>query len=193
MESKKWSTYLLSEVCSKITDGSHFSPKDFPHGERMIATVKDMDEYGFDVVNCKRISEEEYQDIVKNGCKPEKGDILFSKDGTMGIVQYFKGDIDIVLLSSIALLRPKSEKINGKFLTYYLKNPHTNKFIKDNFQSGSALPRIVLRDLKKLTLTIPDDTTEQSRIASILSSLDDKIELNLQINKTLEANAQAIF
>jgi type I restriction enzyme, S subunit len=188
-----WKDYSLNEVCREITDGSHFSPKEVPDGEMVIASVKDMNEYDFDLNNCKRISKKDYLELVKNGCKPNQGDILFSKDGTMGIVQHFNGNLDIVLLSSIAILRPNHDLINSKYLTYLLKNPKTNKFIIDNFKSGSALPRIVLKDLKKFRITIPVDLAEQSRIASILSSFDDKIELNLQMNKTLEAIAKAIF
>jgi len=186
-------TYLLSELCTKITDGSHFSPKVSSLGTKLIATVRDMSEYGFDLDQCKRITDEDYQELIRNGCNPKKGDVLFSKDGTIGLVQYVKEDMELVLLSSIAIFRPNENKINGKFLSYCLKNPTTKKNIKDNYKSGSALPRIVLKDFKKLELEIPQDLAKQSRIASILSSLDDRIELNLQINKTLEAIAQAIF
>lgn len=188
-----WKTYKLSELCTKITDGSHFSPNVSLVGTKMIATVRDMTEYGFHFDQCKRISDEDYQELVRNGCNPKKGDVLFSKDGTIGLVQYVKEDLDLVLLSSIAIFSPNKGKIDGQFLAYCLKNPTTKKNIKDNYKSGSAIPRIVLKDFKKLELEIPVNIATQSRIASILSSLDDKIELNLQMNKTLEAIAQAIF
>lgn len=188
-----WKTYKLSELCTKITDGSHFSPKVSSLGTKLIATVRDMSEYGFNLDQCKRITDEDYQELARNGCNPQKGDVLFSKDGTIGLVQYVKKDMELVLLSSIAIFRSNENKINGQFLSYCLKNPTTKKNIKDNYKSGSALPRIVLKDFKKLELEIPQDLANQSRIASILSSLDDKIELNLQMNKTLEAIAQAIF
>lgn len=190
---KGWKIYSLADICNRITDGTHFSPKEVIEGNRIIATVRDMTEYGFDIKDCKRISEDDYKDAVKNGCKPEEGDVLFSKDGTMGIVQFFKGNYELVLLSSIAILKPNKSLVDGKFLSYYLKNPVTNNYIKENFKSGSALPRIVLKDLKKLDLVIPENISTQTAIAQILTSLDDKIELNLQMNQTLEAMAQAIF
>lgn len=186
-------TYKLAELCTRITDGSHFSPKVSSSGTKLIATVRDMSVYGFDFDQCKKITDVDYGELVRNGCKPHKGDVLFSKDGTIGLVYFVKEELEIVLLSSIAIFHPAENKINGRFLSYCLKNPTTQKNIKDNLRSGSALPRIVLKDFKKLELTIPDDLTVQSNIASILSSIDDKIELNLQMNKTLEAIAQAIF
>lgn len=79
-----WCAGKLDEVCNKITDGSHYSPKE-SNGGRLIATVKNMRTYDFELNSCKRISEEDYQRLIKSGCTPEKGDILFSKDGTMGI------------------------------------------------------------------------------------------------------------
>lgn len=193
MEQLGWTSMLLTDLCKVITDGSHYSPKESPEGTRLIGTVKDMTEFGFELTDCKKITEEDYHKIVKNGCKPEKGDVLFSKDGTMGLVQYFKGDVDIVLLSSIAILKPDLQRVDGNFLAYALKNPLTNKYIRDNFRSGSALPRIVLKDIKKLVLNVPINLSEQAQIASIFTSIDEKIELNLKMNKTLEAIAQAIF
>ncbi len=150
-----------------------------------------MNEYGFDLDNCKTISDENFSALVNNGCKVEKGDVLFSKDGTMGIVCVPKKNIDVVLLSSIAILKPKNI-IDSYFLGYYLKSPNTQRLISSGFVSGSALPRIVLKDLKKLPL-IFTPLAEQKAIAKILSDLDVKIELNHQMNNTLEKIAQAIF
>ena len=57
----------------------------------------------------KTISFEDYDYIVKNGCKPENGDILFSKDGTIGLsFPYSQADEKIVLLSSIAIIKPNN-------------------------------------------------------------------------------------
>lgn len=44
-----WKTYKLEDICLKITDGSHFSPKEDKNGERLMASVKDMQEYGFKI------------------------------------------------------------------------------------------------------------------------------------------------
>ncbi|MCK4347393.1 MAG: restriction endonuclease subunit S, partial [Thermoplasmatales archaeon] len=186
-----WEVKSLKLICDKITDGSHFSPKEDSQGNYKIATVKDMTFLGFDLNSCKKISEEDYNTLVKTGCKVEKGHVLFSKDGTMGIVYVPKVSLDLVLLSSIAILKPKKEII-PEFLGYYLKGKKTQWIIQSSYASGSALPRIVLKDLKKLPVVIPPNT-EQKSISKILSDLDSKIELNHQMNKTLEAIAQALF
>lgn len=190
--SNNWKTYTLDEICIRITDGSHSSPKEFKNGHFQIATVKDMNDYGLYLEQCKRISDKDFDSLKNQDCVPEKGDVLFSKDGTIGKVLLFDFDYKIGVLSSIAIFRPKKELINSKYLSYYLKEQTNNNFIKDNFRSGSAIPRIILRDFKKYNLTIPD-LKEQKSIAQILSTIDDKIENNLAINKTLEEMAMALY
>ncbi len=188
----EWKEIILEKVCNKITDGSHFSPKLLSNGTRIIATVKDMGEYDFDYSKCKKISEEEYQSLLKNDCKPLKNDILFSKDGTIGKIIVFDGKMDLVILSSIAILRPNIDLVNPKFLGYYLKSYKSQNEINENYKSGSVIPRVILKDFKRFPISLPSLPT-QTAIAEILSSLDDKIELNNKINKELEDLAQTLF
>lgn len=81
----------------------------------------------------------------------------------------------------------KSDDVNVKYLYYY--------FLCNNLRyldTGSAQSQITINDLKNVELNLPDIITQQ-KTAKILSSLDDKIELNNRINKNLEEQAQAIF
>lgn len=152
---KGWRVGTLGDVCAKITDGSHFSPKE-SDGTHLIATVRDMGAYDFDLNGCKKISDEDYLKLIKNGCRPKKGDILFSKDGTMGITHLYFGHQDIVLLSSIAIIRPKNN-IYSNYIYSYLKSIVVQSLIFGGFVSGSALPRLVLKDIKKIPILIPPE------------------------------------
>lgn len=187
-----WKECKLGEVCEKITDGSHFSPKATEIGYPMFS-VKDMQEYGFDYSNCKYISAEDFKCMKKNDCVPKKGDILVAKDGSF-LKQIFecKEDKEEAILSSIAIFRPNKKIVLPNFLCYLLKTPKIYNYIASNCVSGSALPRIVLKDFKNVIIPVPPLATQQ-KIAKILSSLDDKIELNNKINDNLEQQAQAIF
>ena len=187
-----WNTYTLNDICTVITDGSHFSPREDKEGCHLIATVKDMNEYGFDLQNCKHISKEDYASLVKSGCQPEKNDVLYSKDGTIGIVQLYKGGVDIVLLSSIAILRCNTNLVSPRFLSLLLRSSKINQYVSENYKTGSALPRIVLKDFRKIEVEIPPLLIQQ-RIAEILGALDDKIELNHQMNQTIEQMTQALY
>ena len=189
---EEWKECRLGEICTKITDGSHFSPQACQTGYPMFS-VKDMLEYGFDYSNCKHISAKDFESMKNGDCVPRKGDILVAKDGSF-LKQIFecKETKKEAILSSIAMFRPNQDFITPTFLCYLLKSPKVYNYIASNCVSGSALPRIVLKDFKKVSMQVPPLPTQQ-KIAAILSSLDDKIELNNKINDNLELQAQAIF
>ena len=181
------SIYKLEEVCSVITDGSHYSPKTASQGEPMVS-VKDFTDYGFDFSSCRHISYDDYTDLQRNGCVPQIDDILIGKDGA----RYFE---DIVIyeqperpavLSSIAIIRCDPNKIEPRYLYYYFKTPYVKTNVRDNYGSGSAIPRIVLKDFKRMEIVVPG-LDIQRQIVSILKPLDEKIKLNNQINNHLAA------
>lgn len=188
----EWKEYKLKEICPVITDGSHFSPKEDPSGIPMFS-VKDMRDSGFDYSKVKRISEFDYNALIKQGCQPEIGDILIAKDGSvLKHIFRVKEKPDYVLLSSIAIVRPNNAVVDSDFLSYQLKSPTTTDTILTNFVSGSGVPRIVLKDFKEVDISLPP-LPEQQAIAEVLSSLDDKIDLLHRQNKTLEQLAETLF
>jgi type I restriction enzyme S subunit len=188
----RWKEYTLGEITHKITDGAHLSPKDYPNGKIMFS-VKDMTETGFDYSSPKTISQEDFENLIKQGCQPDIDDVLIAKDGSV-LKHIFRVTTkpDYVLLSSIAIVKPKKEIVNASFLVYTLKNPKITETILNNFVSGSGVPRIVLKDFKKVNISLPP-LSEQRAISSILSSLEDKIDLLQRQNKTLEQLAETLF
>ena len=183
----------IGDACLLVTDGSHFSPKSVEHGEYMVS-VKDFTPYGFDFDNCRQISANDYEKLKKSGCIPQYEDILIGKDGA----RYFE---DIVvyrqteqpaLLSSIAILRCNTNELLPDYLYYMMINPAFKQNVRDNYGSGSAIPRIILKDFKRMPISYPSIKVQQ-RIISILRGIDAKIELNSKINANLQQQAQAIF
>ncbi len=77
-------------------------------------------------------------------------------------------------------------------MVYSIKHPEITELILNNFVSGSGVPRIVLKDFKKVQISLPG-LPMQKAIASVLSSLDDKIDLLHRQNATLEAMAETLF
>jgi type I restriction enzyme S subunit len=189
---KSWEISTLGAISTLLTDGSHFSPKPEKSGYFM-ASVKDM-EYGrFNFRECKTISVEDFSNLEKNNCKPLPGDILISKDGAncLDLIFVYNQKEQIVLLSSIAIVRLKSG-FDSQFYRYYLLSPNVQEMMKNNFVSGSAIPRVVLKDFRNVPVPILP-LPEQRAIAEVLSSLDDKIDLLHRQNKTLEQLAEAMF
>lgn len=189
----EWNIGTISEVCSLVTDGSHYSPKSCDNGEYMVS-VKDFKGFGFDFSNCKHISSSDYEKMKASGCIPECGDILIGKDGARffeDIIIYNQPEKP-ALLSSIAILRCNPDIILPQFLYYICKNPVFKKDVRDNYGSGSAIPRIVLKDFKRMPISYPD-LDEQRKIVASLVAIDDRILLNTAINENLESQAQTIF
>ena len=165
---KRFPSTELIEVCNLITDGSHFSPKKFSD-EYPYITVKDIDNYGnIDFVNCKKIDKELYLKMKSNNCNPVFGDILFSKDGTIGKTSLIDNENEFVVLSSLAIIRPNQTKINKNFLFNLVSSP---KFIELCVakKTGVAIQRIILKNLKTVNLPLPP--------------LEIQEELNIKIEK----------
>ncbi|MEA0971128.1 Restriction endonuclease subunit S [Candidatus Megaera venefica] len=138
------------------------------------------------------ISEERYEEIKSKFGVPIQGDILLTSVGTLGIpyiVQeketfYFK-DGNLTWLKNI-----KSNSTSD-FLYYWIVSP-IGKNTLNSITIGSTQPALTISGLKEANITLPS-LPEQKAIASVLSSLDDKIDLLHRQNKTLESIAETLF
>lgn len=130
------------------------------------------------------------QEIVSNKFKFYNGDILYGK-----LRPYFRKvyypEFNGVCSTDIWVLKNK-ETIYSKFL-YYLIATEEFTSVANSGSSGTRMPRADWEQVKNAEFPIPTNEGEQKAIANILSSLDDKIELNRKMNETLEKIAQAIF
>jgi len=161
-------TIPLIDVCHRITDGSHYSPKTLSN-EYPYITVKDICDDKIDFNNCKYIDKTCYEDLVKNNCKPRNGDLLFSKDGTVGKVSLVDYEKDFVVLSSLAIISPNENFIIPRFLFYTLKS---KSFIDEAVgkKTGAAIRRIILKTLKNIKISVPE-LNEQTALIKMLDKL----------------------
>ena len=189
----EWNHSTINDVCVLVTDGSHSSPKSVNDGKYMVS-VKDFTDYGFDFASCRMISNDDYETLKRNGCVPQIDDILIGKDGARffeDIIIYRQREKP-ALLSSIAILRCDKSKILPDFLYYVLRTPSFRQDVKDNYGSGSAIPRIILKDFKRMMVSYPS-LEKQQAIISVLTAIDSKIQANTEINDNLEQQAQSYF
>ncbi|MBY0245031.1 MAG: restriction endonuclease subunit S, partial [Sphingobacteriaceae bacterium] len=92
----------------------------------------------------------------------------------------------------VMIIRPDERIFNAKFLQYYLLNRATKEYLLSIAASGATRNALTKGHIENLDIIAPS-IEEQKKIAAILSSLDDKIELNRQTNQTLEEIAQTLF
>ncbi len=157
--------YTLNDICTLITDGSHFSPEDEGEGYPMLS-VKDMDEDDFCFTSCKHVGEEAYQKLLSNGCKPLLNDVVLAKDGSFLKTAFpIREEREIALLSSIAILRPKTNIVDPEYLSYFLKSKQVYRTVSLNYISGTALKRIILKGIKKIPIQLPDMKEQEHRSA----------------------------
>lgn len=125
-----------------------------------MASSKDMHAWGLNLDTCRHISREDFDQLVRNGCKPQKNDVLITKDGANYLKRIFvmREELELVLLSSVAILRP-NKKINPHLLTAILSAPENKDRLK-NYVTGAAIPRIILSDFKQFQIVLPSQEVQ---------------------------------
>jgi type I restriction enzyme, S subunit len=124
--------------------------------------------------------------------EPRAGDLIITREAPMGEVCMFPDGVRACLGQRMVLLRPNSRLCDSRFLLYALQSPAVQHEIKVNEGTGSTVSNLRIPLLEGLPVRVPS-LREQQAIGVILGALDDKIELNRQLNETLEAMARAIF
>ena len=180
----EWLEVKLADISTKITDGSHESPVETDTGYYM-PSVKDMTDTGFDYSGCKKISYEDFKRLERNGCRPDIGDVLIAKDGSILKYAFVQEKVEnIVILSSIAIIKPLSSCVDSYFLAQYFRQQDFIDSVITNYKSGTGVPRIVLKGFKQIGLFIPTSVAEQAAIAKILVDMDNEIaELEQKLAK----------
>jgi type I restriction enzyme S subunit len=188
---KIWVNNNLGNICSLITDGKHGDCINQKGSGYYFLSAKDVSSGTLNYDNVREIT---FTDFIETHRRTnlEPGDILITNSGTIGRMAIAKNDektLRTTFQKSVAVLKPKIDLVKSNFLYYHLLS------LKDHLvelAGGTTQQNLLLGDLRKLKVTLPP-LPEQKAIADILSSLDDKIDLNNQMNKTLEQMARAIF
>jgi len=114
-----------------------------------------------------------------------------TSEAPLGELAYLNRDVDWVLGQRLFAIRPRVGILSGKFLYYALSMPKVRHSLLAR-SSGTTVIGIRQAELRKVEVPVPR-IEEQRAIAGILGALDDKIELNRGMNRTLEAMARAQF
>ena len=173
---KGWVWCYITDVTNKITDGTHNSPINTPKGDFKYITAKNIKAHGIELNNISYVNKNIHNEIYAR-CNPEKGDILYIKDGaTTGVVTLNNLDEQFSLLSSVALIKP-NKYISNKYLLYYLQSPLCYDSVRGSMK-GVGITRITLKQIEKWELPLPP-LSEQERIVCQIEnwlSLIDTIE-----------------
>lgn len=119
-------------------------------------------------------------------------DLILSIVGTVGSVSIIDKKLDNASLTENCVKITNMKDVDSEYLYYYLIS-NIGQFEISKGVVGSTQPKLPIYNINNLEINLPEDLKEQKSIASILSTIDDKIENNLAINKTLEEMAMALY
>ena len=188
-QSVGWIQCRLSDVCSAINYGLTASATDDPAGLRFLRITDivsgDLDWERVPFVTADGSTEEKY--------KLHDADIVIARTGaSTGASAYIKDPPPSVFASYLVRLKTKPE-FDARFVAYYLKSEEFWSYIRGVLGDKSAQPNASASTMASAPFRSPKQLSEQRAIAHVLGTLDDKIELNRRMNRTLEEMARAIF
>ena len=184
----EWKEVTLGEISSKIGDGLHGTPKYDDEGPYYFINGNNLN-CGKIIIkdDTKRVGKDEF---VKNQKELNEQTILVSINGTIGNVAKYNNELCI--LGKSACYINVIKEVDKEFIYYVLTSANFKRNIT-NEATGTTIKNVSLKQMREYKFNIPCNISDQRCIASILSSLDRKIELNNKINADLEEMAQAIF
>jgi type I restriction enzyme S subunit len=187
----EWKETGLGEVANVQTGpfGSQLKNEQYIKGGTPVVTVEHIKDFRIIDFNYPSVTHEDKKRLSKYLLK--EGDIIFSRVGSVDLSAFVKPHQNGWMFSSRMLrVRPNNE-INSRFLSYYFRQSSFREYIV-NISVGATMPSINTEILKSIPVQYPP-LSEQLAISSVLSSLDDKIDLLHRQNQTLEKMAETLF
>ena len=182
---------LMSEIADIQTGpfGSQLHKEDYVEIGTPIVTVEHLGNRIFTEQNLPKVSDEDKRRLNKYILR--KGDIVFSRVGSVDRCSYVDKSHDGWMFSGRCLrVRPQSS-VDSLFLYYFFCLESTKQYIR-NIAVGATMPSINTKLLGEIEIRLPS-LSRQKEVSQILSGLDDKIELNQKINANLERQVILLF
>ena len=192
----EWVDIRLGDACTKIGSGAT------PRGggsvyldEGPIAFIRSQNVYneGFSKVGMVYLDEKLAQGLAN--VQVEELDVLLNitGDSVARACQVKKEALPARVNQHVAIIRTDQKKLWPTYLRYFLVSPTMQAHMLGLAAVGATRNALTKGMIESFSIRCPKKIDDQKAIAKILSSLDDKIDLNRRINQTLEAMAQAIF
>jgi len=179
----------MEEVVHDVADGPHVTPTYVPDGVPFI-TVLNITSGRIRFGDHKFITAEDHTQFRRQA-KAGRGDVLISKDGTIGVPCFIDTDREFSFFVSVALIRPKRKVLDGEFLTWALRAPYLQERIAARSR-GDMIRHLVLREIRDLTIPVPP-LLEQRRIVSELDALQTEVDALKRLQAETAAELAALL
>ncbi|HEI2547466.1 TPA: restriction endonuclease subunit S [Escherichia coli] len=188
----KWERITVADVCTSIVDCVNKTAPvvEYPTNYKMIRTPN-IRSGKVTLDGCRFVEKEVYETWTRRS-KPQKGDVLLTREAPLGEVGIITTDENIFLGQRIMQYRADKNKIDPYFLLYSFLSPDLQQQFSMHEGSGSVVSHIRVGDCSKFEINLPPLEIQKS-IVKTLKCLDDRIEINTKISQTLEQMSQALF
>jgi type I restriction enzyme, S subunit len=180
----------LREAGISLIDCDHRTPPASGAGYPYV-TIPQLKDGRLDLKEVRRISSQHFAEWTRKA-RPAPNDVVLSRRCNPGETAFVSEGMEFALGQNLVLLRANGKKIYPPFLRWLVRGPDWQDQVQRFINVGAVFDSLKCADIPGFELSIPP-LDEQRRITDILSALDDKIELNRQMNETLEAMARVLF
>jgi type I restriction enzyme S subunit len=170
----------LDEVTTRIVDGVHKKPAYTTDGIPFLTVENLTRGPGIDMRETRFVSRSDHVEFSKRA-PVEKGDVLVSKDGTLGVARVVDFDCECSVFVSVALLKPRKDMIDSHYLRLFFESSAFKRRLASK-TSGSALKHIHLVDFRQTTMPVPA-LANQKQIVERVQHLEKGL-LSLKQRKT---------
>ena len=184
-EAQKWKEVTVDDISSFITDGPHITPTYVPQGVPFL-TIRNIVKRKIDLSQVSYISEDDHSQYIRR-VKAEKGDILYTKDGTLGIPCVVDTALEFSFFVSVAIIKLLKDRANPYFISFALDSPQVLKQV-EQLSAGAGLKHMVIRSIKALKIKLPS-IKDQEKIVRQLSEKMMRIE---QTQQSLQSQLNTI-
>ena len=187
-------TVRLRDVCVKI--GSGATPRGgkeaYKGGATTLIRSQNIYNEGFHRDGLVYIDDDQSADLRNVEVKPNDVLLNITGDSVARCCQVAADVLPARVNQHVAIIRPEPKSLDPRFLRYVLVSQEYQSRLLALASAGATRPALTKSMIEELDIPSPP-LAEQKAIASILGTLDDKIELNRRMNATLEAMARALF
>lgn len=180
---------VLGDVVADVADGPHKTPTYVEDGVPFV-TVLNITTGRVSFRTVKYISEPDHREYQKRA-RAERGDVLISKDGTIGIPCYVDTDREFSFFVSVALVKPRRDQLDGQYLTWALRAPYLQARMRERSR-GDMIRHLVLREIRALLLPLPE-LDRQRQIVDQLEAVKSVTDSFRRLHEERIDQAAALF
>lgn len=179
-----WPIQTLRDLQVQILDCEHKTPKPSSVGRFPYVAIPDIVDGRIRIDDCRLISDEDFLEWTKR-TRPVAGDIIITRRGRVGDTAPVPSEFECAIGQNLVIARPNNGLLNPNFFRWAVRGPIWRSEVDRLTNVGAIFSSLNVRDISNLRIPSPP-IPEQTAIASILDSIEDKISLNQDIIKTAD-------